>query len=117
VETSEKITPWGWVLQKHQSVSYWRILTPKPQAEGPPLVGCAQLIIQYFHSYALFLEAVSSIRNPRTRHAVLTRDPPNISWGRSEPEICLSLLHRPLYLLSLSLISFRNVKALKQIYV
>jgi hypothetical protein len=31
-----------------------------------------QLLIQYIHNYPPNLEAVSSIRNPRTRHAVLT---------------------------------------------
>jgi hypothetical protein len=31
--------------------------------------------IQYIHSYLPYVEAVSSIRSLRTRHAVITRDP------------------------------------------
>jgi len=30
------------------------------------------LLIQYIRSYSSYLEAVSSIRNPKTRHAVVT---------------------------------------------
>jgi hypothetical protein len=51
---------------------------PSPQAEGPPLVGCPQLLIQYIRSYTPYLEAISSIRNLRTRHALVTRDPLNM---------------------------------------
>jgi hypothetical protein len=50
---------------------------PNPQVGGTPLVGCPRLLIQYIRSYPKYLEAVSSIRNRRTRHAVVTRDPPN----------------------------------------
>jgi hypothetical protein len=50
-------------------------------AEGPPLVGCPRLLIQYIHSYPPYLEAVSSIRNVRTRHAMATRDPPNMDFS------------------------------------
>jgi hypothetical protein len=39
--------------------------TPNPQAGGPPLVSCPQLLIQYIRSYPLYLEGVSSIRNLR----------------------------------------------------
>jgi hypothetical protein len=46
-----------------------------PQAGEPPTVGCPRLLIQYIRSYPPYLEAVSSIRNPRTRHAVVTVDP------------------------------------------
>jgi hypothetical protein len=49
--------------------------TPNPQAGGPPLVGCPRLLIQYIRSYPPYLEAVSSIRKLRTRHAVVTWDP------------------------------------------
>jgi hypothetical protein len=48
------------------------------QAGGPPLVDCPQLLLQYIHSYTPYLEAVSSIRNRRMRHAMVTRDPPNM---------------------------------------
>jgi hypothetical protein len=36
------------------------------------------LLIQYIRSYPPYIEAVSSIRNPRTRHAVVTRNPVNM---------------------------------------
>jgi hypothetical protein len=52
---------------------------PNPQAEGPLLVGCPRLLIQYIRSYPPYLEAVFSIRNLRTRHALVTRDPPNMA--------------------------------------
>jgi hypothetical protein len=51
---------------------------PNPQAGGPPLVGCPQLLIQYIHSYPPYLEAFSSIRNLSMCHAVVTRDPHNV---------------------------------------
>jgi hypothetical protein len=51
--------------------------TPSLQAEGPPLVGYPRLLIQYICSYLPYLEAVSSIRNLRTRHAAVMRDSPN----------------------------------------
>jgi hypothetical protein len=51
---------------------------PDLQAGGPPLVGCPRLLNQYIYSYPPYLEAVSSIHNLRMRHAVVTRDPPNM---------------------------------------
>jgi hypothetical protein len=51
---------------------------PNLQAEEPQLIGCPQLLIQYIRSYPPYLEAISSIRNLRTLHAVVTRDPPNM---------------------------------------
>jgi hypothetical protein len=63
---------------------YWvlrgRVVSPppNPQAGRPPTVGCPRLLIQYIRSYPPYLEAVSSIRNPRTRHAVVTVDPLNM---------------------------------------
>jgi hypothetical protein len=51
---------------------------PTPQAGGPPLVGYPRLLIQYIRSYPPYLEAVPSIRNLRTCHALVTRDPPNM---------------------------------------
>jgi hypothetical protein len=58
----------------------WGVVSPPPnlQAGGPPLVGCPRLLIQYIHSYPPYLEAFSSIRNLRTCHAVVTRDPLNM---------------------------------------
>jgi hypothetical protein len=37
-----------------------------------------RLLIQYIRSYPPYLEAVSSVRNPRSRHAVVTVDPLNM---------------------------------------
>jgi hypothetical protein len=61
-------------------VTRWGLLSPmpNPQAGGPPLVGCPRLLIQYIRSYPTYLGAVSFIRILRTRHAVVTRDPPNM---------------------------------------
>jgi hypothetical protein len=58
------------------------LLAPLPTsvARGPPLVGCPQLLIQYIRSYPPYLEAVSFIRNLRTRHAVVTRNPHELKW-------------------------------------
>jgi hypothetical protein len=53
--------------------------TANSQAGGPPLVDCPRLLIHYIRSCPPYLEAVSSIRNLRTRHAVVTRDPSNPS--------------------------------------
>ncbi|KAJ4446277.1 hypothetical protein ANN_12972 [Periplaneta americana] len=55
------VTPQRWVVSP----------SPNPQAGGPPLIGCPRLLIQYIRSYPPYLEAVSSIRNLRTRHAVV----------------------------------------------
>jgi hypothetical protein len=52
--------------------------SPNPQAEGPPLVGCQRLLIQYIRSYTSYLEAVSFNQNPMSRHTVLTRT--SLTW-------------------------------------
>jgi hypothetical protein len=64
--------------------------TPNPQAGGPLLVGSPRLLMQYIYIYPPYLEAVSSIRNLRTRHAVVTRDPLNMvqrphTWSMMSP--------------------------------
>jgi hypothetical protein len=46
--------------------------TPNPQAGGPPFAVCPRLLIHYFRTYPPYLEGVSSIRNLRTRRAVMT---------------------------------------------
>jgi hypothetical protein len=56
--------------------------TLNPQALGPPLVGCQRLLICYIRNYHLYLETVSSIRNLRTRHALVTRNSPNMADDR-----------------------------------
>jgi hypothetical protein len=65
---------------KQQAYFYGGVVIPRPspQAGGPPLVGCPRLLIQYIRNYPPHLEVVSSIRNLRTRHAVVTRDPSNM---------------------------------------
>jgi hypothetical protein len=52
--------------------------TPNPQTGRPPLVGCPRLLIYYIRSNPPYLEVVSFVRNLRTRHAVVTRDPSNM---------------------------------------
>jgi hypothetical protein len=47
-----------------------------PQVERSPLVGCPRLLVQYIRDLLPYLEAVSSVRNQRTRTAVVARDPP-----------------------------------------
>jgi len=54
--------------------------SPNPQAEGPPFVVCLRLLIQYSRRYHSYLVAVSSIRNPWTRHVVVTGT--HITWNR-----------------------------------
>jgi hypothetical protein len=47
-----------------------------------------RLLIQYIRSYPSHMEAVFSILNLRTRHAVVTRDPLNavaIDYSRFQP--------------------------------
>jgi abortive infection bacteriophage resistance protein len=57
---------------------------PNPQAGGPPPVGSPQLLIQYIRSYPPYLKAVSSIRNLKAHHAVVTRD---ITIGPKRDEV------------------------------
>jgi hypothetical protein len=45
------------------------IVRPAP---NPPLIDCPRLPIQYIYSYPPYLEAVSSIRHPKTRRTVVT---------------------------------------------
>jgi len=45
---------------------------PNSQGGGQSLVGCPRLLIQCIRSYPPYLEAVPSISNPRTPHAVVT---------------------------------------------
>jgi hypothetical protein len=76
---------------------YWvlrgRIVSPpNPQAGGPPTIGCPRLIIQHIRSYPPCLEAVSSIRNPKTRHAVVTVDPLNMGLSSLQSDTILTEL-------------------------
>jgi hypothetical protein len=62
---------WGFVTRFLQWVFR---PTPNSQAGGPSVIGCPRLLLQYISSYPPHLEAVSSIRNLRTRHAVVIKD-------------------------------------------
>jgi hypothetical protein len=66
---------------KYISFLWLGVVSPtlNPQAGGPPLVGCPPLLIQYIRSYPPYLEDFSSIRNLRTRHAMVTKDPTNMA--------------------------------------
>jgi hypothetical protein len=48
-----------------------RTFSPSPNAQSgvPSLVGCPRLLIHFIRSCPPSVEAISSIRNPRTRHA------------------------------------------------
>jgi hypothetical protein len=73
------------IRNKYWVLRGW-VVSPPPnsQAGGPPTAGCPQLLIQYIRSYPSYLEAVSSIRNQRTRHALVTVDPLNIFLSGKE---------------------------------
>jgi hypothetical protein len=53
---------------------------PTPKLEDPTMSAVLDCLFNIFPSYAPYLEAVSSIRNLRTRHAVVTRDPFSMRW-------------------------------------
>jgi hypothetical protein len=54
---------------------------PTPQLEDHPLSAVRDCLFNIFSASPPYLEGVSSIRNLRTRHGVVTRDPPNIYYG------------------------------------
>jgi hypothetical protein len=65
---------------RNKLISYGEeLLAPRPTPQVGELftVGCLRLLIQYILSYPPYLVAVSSIRNRRMRHGVVTRDPLN----------------------------------------
>ena len=51
----------------------------KPNNEGPPLVGCAQLFNRHTPSHLPYPKPVS-LRNPKTCHAVLSWEALNMEW-------------------------------------
>jgi hypothetical protein len=67
------ITSWFFMVRSWSS-------TPNPQTGRPPLDGSLRLLIEYIRSYPPYLEVVSSIRNLRTHHTVVARNPPNMVW-------------------------------------
>jgi len=52
----------------------WGVVSPtlNPHPGGPPHVVFPRLLIEYIHSYTTYMEAVFSILNPRTPHALVT---------------------------------------------
>jgi len=62
-----------WNVIQNSKFLRWGVVStsPKPQAAGPPPVGFPRLIIQYVRNYPPY-GGGSSIRNLRTRHAVVT---------------------------------------------
>jgi hypothetical protein len=82
----------------------WGVVSPPPtpQAGGPRPVGCPRLLIQYIRSYPSYLQAVSSIRNLRTRHVVVTGVPLNMD--------CVVLLQYEMY----KIISKANGKEVRE---
>jgi hypothetical protein len=60
-----------WLVRNIVKFLRWAVVStlPKSQAEGPPLVGCPRLLIQYIRSYPPYLQAV----------------PPSATWGRAMP--------------------------------
>jgi hypothetical protein len=68
-----------WPLVTKLSFLRWVFVrpTPTPQTWRPHLVGCPRLLFQYICSHLPYLEAVLSLRNLKTRHAMVARDPRN----------------------------------------
>jgi hypothetical protein len=67
-----------WNIHEHELTPIdqsprWKLTVAHAQAWRPPIVGCPQMLIPYIRSYPPYLEVISSTRNPRTRHAVVTR--------------------------------------------
>ena len=61
---------------------WWEVvsISPNTQAGGPPLLGCAQLLIQYICSYPPKSGGCSYIYNLRTCHAAVTRTAYHGDW-------------------------------------
>ena len=79
-ETDQASHMWGFlnsILLQGRVVS----ISPNPQAGGPPLVGCPRLLIQYICSRLPYWRP--SIRNLRTRHAVVTGTHEQNEWHES----------------------------------
>jgi hypothetical protein len=75
----------------------WGVVSPAPKTKAgrSPLVGCPRLFSQYIRSYLSYLEADSSNRNLKTRHAVVTSDPLNMFnyvVQNAEVEMCTLFL-------------------------
>jgi hypothetical protein len=80
--SKEPVQARGFLLSFATNIFFlqWGVVSPtlNPHAGGPPLVSCPRLLIPYICNYLPKLEDVSSILKLRTRHALVTRDPPNM---------------------------------------
>jgi hypothetical protein len=66
----------------------------QPLAQAPNwrttlCLGCSQLLIRYIRSFPPYLEAVSSIRNPKPRRAVVTQTPKTYDPNRGSISMAL----------------------------
>jgi len=59
------------VTFRNKLIHFGEEFSAKLKAGGSPLVGYPRPLIQYIRSRLLHLEAVSSIRNRRTRHVMV----------------------------------------------
>jgi len=70
--TNAHIEAYSLTVPQHNTFLRWGVVntSPNPQAGGLPLVVCPRLII--YSPATLHIGGLSSIRNLRTRHAVVT---------------------------------------------
>jgi hypothetical protein len=64
---------------------------PTPKLEDHPLSAVRYCLFNIIRSYPPYLEGVSTLRNLRTPHAVVTRDPPNMAFISQHMKILASL--------------------------
>jgi hypothetical protein len=76
---------------KHDTFLRWGVVStsPNPQYGGLPLLGCPRLLINIFAA-TLHIGGSSSIRNLRTRHAVVT----GTYWSRQRPHYDPSIVYK-----------------------
>jgi hypothetical protein len=78
----ESVQVWGplWYFITCLFFLWWGVDSPMPNfpAGGSPLVDCPRLHMQHICISASYLEAVSSIRNLRMHHVMVTKDPLNM---------------------------------------
>jgi hypothetical protein len=68
-------SPGPCVTFRNSLVLQWDVVNPRltPKVKNT-LPGCPSPLIQYIRSYPLYLVALTSSENQRTRHAVVTKD-------------------------------------------
>jgi len=62
------------------SIQFQSVVSPLPDLQA----GCPSLLNRYIRSYPPYLGDISSINNPRTRHAVVIGA--HITWTKSTEE-------------------------------